>query len=72
MAAKGPFRTDQLCLRCHKPLWWLGTGDFRLGGSGGAWNVLFPRWSHSGEEIVPLEMLACRECMGVELRIPSD
>jgi hypothetical protein len=72
VAAKGPFKTDQLCLRCRKPLWWLGTGEFRLGGSSGPWHVLFGKWAHSGEEVVPLEVLACRECMGVELRIPQD
>jgi len=65
-------QTDEQCLRCGRPLWSLGVGDFRMGGTGGGWKLLFGEFAELGEEMVSFEILACRSCRRVELRLPEE
>ena len=60
------------CLRCQQPLWTFGVQKFRIGGTTGGWKMLVGEWAELGEDMVPLEMLACKGCRKVELRIPGD
>ena len=70
--AKEPELTDQACLRCGKPLCTFGVQDFRLGGTTGGWKLLVGEWAELGEDMLGLEVLACRGCGKVELRIPDE
>lgn len=58
------------CLRCGSPIESLGTEQFRVGGTSGGWKLLFGELAELGEEMLELEVLACRACGHVELRIP--
>jgi hypothetical protein len=66
-----PTKTSETCLRCRQPLWTFGVQKFRIGGTTGGWKMLVGEWAELGEDMVPLEMFACRGCGKVELRIPS-
>ena len=66
-----PAKTSDTCLRCGQPLWTFGVQKFRIGGTTGGWKMLVGEWAELGEDMVPLEMLACRGCGKVELRIPG-
>ena len=67
-----PTKTSETCLRCQQPLWTFGVQKFRIGGTTGGWKMLVGEWAELGEDMVPLEMLACRGCRKVELRIPGN
>ena len=60
------------CLRCGEDLYELGSADFRTGGTGGGWKLLFGEWAELGEEMVTFEVLGCRACRHVELRLPAE
>ncbi len=62
-------RPDE-CLRCGQPIESMGVEAFRVGGSSGGWKLLFGEWAELGEGMLNLEVLACRACGHVELRIP--
>jgi hypothetical protein len=59
------------CLRCGAQLQSIGQEGFRIGGSSGGWKMLFGEWAELGEELLPLEVLACTQCRKVEMRVPE-
>jgi hypothetical protein len=59
------------CLRCGGVLESTGVEEFRIGGTGGGWKLLFGEFAELGEGKIPLELLACRRCRHVELRLPA-
>ena len=59
------------CLRCGGPLQSMGVEQFRVGGTSGGWKLLFGEWAELGEEMLPLELLACGRCRRVEMRVAS-
>jgi len=61
----------ETCLRCGGPLDSLGVEQFRVGGTTGGWKLLFGELAELGEGTIPLEMLGCRRCRHVELRLPA-
>jgi hypothetical protein len=68
-----PFRRvpDGHCVRCGSPTESLGVERFRTGGTTGGWKLLFGEWAELGEDMLDLEVLACRTCRHVELRVPE-
>ena len=60
------------CLRCGAELYGLGAAEFRVGGTSGGWKLLFGEWAELGEEMIALELLGCRECRHIELRLPHE
>jgi hypothetical protein len=50
----------------------LGVEPFRVGGTTGGWKMLFGEWAEAGEDMLDLEVLACRSCRHVELRVPAQ
>ncbi|HEY6057341.1 MAG TPA: hypothetical protein VIV06_04875 [Candidatus Limnocylindrales bacterium] len=62
-------RPDE-CLRCGGAIESLGVERFRSGGTTGGWKLLFGEWAELGEATIDFEVLACRACGHVELRIP--
>jgi hypothetical protein len=58
------------CPRCGTTMQSMGVEKFRVGGSSGGWKLLFGEWAELGEEMIPLELLACQDCHYVELRWP--
>ena len=56
------------CLRCGGPLQSMGIEQFRVGGTSGGWKLLFGEWAELGEQMLPLELLACGRCRHVEIR----
>ena len=69
-SAGTPPRPD-VCLTCGAQLQSLGVEEFRVGGTTGGWKLLFGEWAELGEDMLPLEILACTACRRVELRVPS-
>jgi hypothetical protein len=63
---------DDACLRCGGTLESMGVEKFRTGGTGGGWKLLFGELAELGEGMIPLELLGCRRCRRVELRLPVD
>ena len=61
---------DDACLRCGSPLESVGIEDFRVGGTGGGWKLLFGEWAELGEGMLKLEVRACTTCRTVDLRVP--
>ena len=61
---------DDACLRCGGPLDSIGVEKFRTGGTTGGWKLLIGEWGELGEDMIPLELLACRRCRHVEFRLP--
>ena len=59
------------CLGCKGPLQSLGVEHFRVGGVSGGWGALMGQWAEIGEGILDMELLACRNCRRVELRVPQ-
>ena len=59
------------CLVCKAPLQSLGVEHFRVGGVSGGWTALMGQWAEIGEGILDIELLACRNCRRVELRVPQ-
>jgi len=60
------------CLGCRGPLQSLGVEHFRVGGVSGGWAALVGKWAEVGEGILDMELLACRNCRRVELRVPQQ
>ncbi len=69
---KEPQQTADACLRCGRPLYSLGVHEFRTGGTTGGWKMLFGEWAELGEDMAGFEVLACRGCGKVELRLPQE
>lgn len=63
-------QTD-VCLGCRGPLQSLGVEHFRVGGVSGGWAALMGQWAEVGEGLLEMEVLACRNCRRVELRVPE-
>ena len=59
------------CLACRSPLTSLGVEHFRVGGVSGGWAALMGQWAEIGEGLLDMEVLACRNCRRVELRVPQ-
>jgi hypothetical protein len=59
------------CLRCGGQLQSIGREEFRVGGSSGGWKMVFGEWAELGEDLLPLEVLACTQCRKVEMRVPQ-
>ncbi|HEV2014216.1 MAG TPA: hypothetical protein VGR77_10080 [Candidatus Dormibacteraeota bacterium] len=62
---------NDTCLGCKGPLQSLGVEHFRVGGVSGGWAALMGQWAEIGEGILDMELLACRNCRRVELRVPQ-
>jgi hypothetical protein len=60
------------CLGCRGALQSLGVEHFRVGGVSGGWAALMGQWAEIGEGILDMELLACRNCRRVELRVPQQ
>jgi hypothetical protein len=60
------------CLRCGNHLTSMGVQQLRIGGSSGGWKLFFGELAELGEDMLPLEMLACNSCRRVEFRVPSE
>jgi hypothetical protein len=58
------------CVSCGAPVVSLGVTRFRTGGTPGGAKLLFGELAELGEEMIAFEVLACRNCYRVELRIP--
>jgi hypothetical protein len=43
-----------------------------VGGTSGGWKLLFGEWAELGEQVLPLEMLACGSSRSVDLRVPPS
>jgi hypothetical protein len=67
----GSDRTGDSCLRCGGVLTSMGVETFRTGGTSGGWKLLFGEMAELGEDMIPLEVFACRNCRRVELRLPQ-
>lgn len=63
--------TSDSCLGCRGPLQSLGVEHFRVGGVSGGWGALMGKWAELGEGLLDMELLACRACRRVELRVPQ-
>ena len=59
------------CLRCGVELRELGPAEFRIGGTRGAWKLLFGEWAELGEDMVSIDLLACPKCRHIEMRLPE-
>ena len=59
------------CVRCGGQLGALGVEHFRVGGVTGGWAALLGNWAEVGEGLLDMEVLACRKCRRVELRVPE-
>ena len=59
------------CLRCGADLFEIGKEQFRVGGTSG-WKLLIGQWAETGEEMLELELLGCKECRYIELRLPAQ
>ena len=64
--------SENACLRCGGPLQSMGIEQFRVGGTSGGWKLLFGEWAELGEQMLPLELLACGRCRHVEIRAARD
>ncbi|HEY8801484.1 MAG TPA: hypothetical protein VIN00_00255 [Candidatus Dormibacteraeota bacterium] len=60
-----------ICLGCKSPLQSLGVEHFRVGGVSGGWRMLMGSWAEMSEGILDVELLACRNCRRIELRVPD-
>lgn len=63
---------SEVCVRCGGTLASLGRQEFRTGGTAGGMKLFFGEWAELGEDMLPLEVLACRTCRRVELRVPTS
>jgi hypothetical protein len=70
MPDDAPARPDA-CAACGAALQSYGVEQFRVGGTGGGWKLLFGELAEVGEGMLPLEVLACTSCRRVELRVPQ-
>jgi hypothetical protein len=70
--ADEPQKTADACLRCGEPLYALGPVDFRIGGRHGGWSLLLGNWADWDEDVVKLEVLACKHCRRLELKLPDE
>jgi hypothetical protein len=68
---QGSDHTGDTCLRCGGVLTSMGVETFRTGGSSGGWKLLFGELAELGEDMIPLEILACGNCRRVEMRLPE-
>ncbi|MDQ6710254.1 MAG: hypothetical protein M3Z11_06815 [Candidatus Dormibacteraeota bacterium] len=59
------------CIGCKSPLQSLGVEHFRVGGVSGGWRMLMGSWAEMSEGILDVELLACRNCRRIELRVPE-
>ena len=64
-------QSSDTCLGCKNQLQSLGVEHFRTGGVSGGWAALMGNWAEIGEGLMDMELLACRNCRRVELRIPE-
>ena len=64
-------RDVDACLRCGATLAPMGVDEFRVGGTTGGWKLLFGEWAELGEQMLPLELLACGGCRHIEIRAPG-
>ena len=58
------------CLRCGARIEFVGTREFRTGGSTGATHFFLGQWAELGEEKVVLALYLCPVCRNVEFRAP--
>ena len=65
-------RPEDACLRCGGTLTSMGLHEFRVGGTTGGWKLVFGELAELGEDMLPLEALACGTCRRVELRVPAS
>ena len=41
--------------------------DFRIGGTGGTWKLIFGEWAELGEKMIPFYIYVCPKCGKIEL-----
>ncbi|HSL10353.1 MAG TPA: hypothetical protein VLA82_03460 [Actinomycetota bacterium] len=63
--------TTFACLRCQGELRSMGISDIRVGGMSGGWQFLIGNWAEVSEDVLRLEILVCRTCGTVEMRVPG-
>ncbi|HEX9695783.1 MAG TPA: hypothetical protein VGB64_05660 [Actinomycetota bacterium] len=67
-----PVPSQGECLACRAPLESIGVERFRVGGSTGGWKLVFGEFAELGEGMIDMEVLGCRQCRRVELRVPRS
>jgi len=50
------------CQTCNLEMEFAQRVDFRVGGTGGGWKLLFGEWAELGESMIPLEVYVCPQC----------
>jgi predicted RNA-binding Zn-ribbon protein involved in translation (DUF1610 family) len=55
------------CHSCGVELQFAERVDFRVGGTGGGWKLLFGEWAELGESMIPLNIYVCPECGRIDL-----
>jgi hypothetical protein len=71
-SGQGSAGTGDSRLRCGGVLTSMGVETFRTGGTSGGWKMLFGELAELGEDMIPLEILACGNCRRVEMRLPQS
>ncbi|NLE21890.1 MAG: hypothetical protein GX624_03780 [Actinobacteria bacterium] len=59
------------CTVCGGELCTMGVEGIRMGGIHGAWGLAIGNWSDVTEHVMKVEMLFCKECRRMELRLPQ-
>jgi hypothetical protein len=62
--------TGDGCMRCQTPMESVGVEGFRTSGPTSTVNDLVGDWADPAQDMLPLEVLTCRNCGYVELRRP--
>ena len=60
------------CLRCGAELQSAGVEEFRVGGTGGGWKLIFGELAELGEGMLKFEIRYCQSCGQVDLRLPPN
>ena len=50
----------------------MGVQQFRVGGTGGGWKLVFGELAEMGEGMLPIELFGCVACGNIELRRPGS
>jgi predicted RNA-binding Zn-ribbon protein involved in translation (DUF1610 family) len=55
------------CQTCNLEMEFAERANFRVGGTGGGWKLLFGELAELGESMIPLEVYVCPKCGRIEL-----
>ncbi|BCV24492.1 hypothetical protein [Gelria sp. Kuro-4] len=62
---------EKTCTSCSTPLEFIGSEQFRVGGTTGGWKLLFGEWAELGEGMIELAVWTCPKCRKVEFYLPE-